>query len=142
MIPLIISLAVGLGFLTGDIKEFFFRNGYENELGMVLFRIIIAVSFCQINIMIIILNKYLAYFESTFKAKILTENIKIVENHNHISPPSNQIQVPEFLTATKETKNSKKKIIEDPEEDGAADPDYVPRTLRSRSRKKKYDHLK
>ena len=83
----ILLLAVGVGFIVGDCKEFLFREGLNNELAYILFKMIFTVVFCEINALFVFMNWYFQKYEKalTFfqqsKGKN-TENIKI-ENHTH-----------------------------------------------------------
>jgi len=83
----ILLLAIGVGLIVGDCKEFFFRDGLNNELAYLLFKMIFTVVFCEINAFLIFLNMYLKKYEKALHSiqhskENSRENIKI-ENHTH-----------------------------------------------------------
>jgi hypothetical protein len=82
----ILLLAIGVGLIVGDCKEFFFRDGINNELAYLLFKMIFTVVFCEINAFFI----FLMYFKKYEKALSLIEQSKEnsrekikIENHTH-----------------------------------------------------------
>jgi len=87
MTILILLFAIGVGFLVGDCKEFLFRDGLNNELAYILFKMIFTVLFCEINAILIFLNIHFQKYEKALisiqqsKEKV-KEKIKI-ENHTH-----------------------------------------------------------
>ena len=87
MTLLILLLAIGIGMLVGDCKEFFFRDGLNNELAYLLFKMIFTVIFCEINAFLIFLNMHFKKYEKALLSiqqskENFKEKIKI-ENHTH-----------------------------------------------------------
>jgi hypothetical protein len=83
----ILLLSIGVGMIVGDCKEFLYRDGLNNELAYLLFKIIFTVVFCEINALIIFLNMYFKKYEKALcfieqSKENSREKIKI-ENHTH-----------------------------------------------------------
>lgn len=79
---ILLLLAIGMGMLVADLKEFFYKGGPANDLGYILFKMMFSLLFIQINAFILILNKYLKSFEKALASVSQTKEIKI-ENHTH-----------------------------------------------------------
>ena len=128
MTVLILLLAVGVGMLAGDCKEFFFRDGLNNEMAYILFKIMFTLVFCEVNAFLLYLNFYLQKYEKAFTSiqqskEKSKEKIKI-ENHTHET-----LFLP--LEKTKEKEEGEEYV----------DPDYIPEPVkpaksRGRSTKK------
>jgi len=115
-------LAVGIGMLVADCKEFYFKDGQNNEMAYILFKMMFTFLFCETNAFLLLLKFYLKRYEKALaSAPQIKEKIKI-ENHTHetlflpaeiekeeeeqIEPPS----TPEPKPKSKSRGRSKKKL--------------------------------
>jgi hypothetical protein len=82
MTILILLLAVSLGMLVGDCKEFYFKEGQNNELAYILFKMMFTILFCEISALLLLFNFYSKRYEKALASPQIKEKIKI-ENHTH-----------------------------------------------------------
>jgi len=83
MTILILLLAVGVGLLVADCKEFYFKDGASNEMAFILFKMMFTMLFCEVNAFLLLLNiKFKRYEKALASTPKIKENIKI-ENHTH-----------------------------------------------------------
>jgi len=76
----ILLLAVGIGLLVADCKEFYFKDGANNEMAFILFKMMFTFLFCEVNAFLLLLNIYFKRYEKALKSPQIKEKIKI-ENH-------------------------------------------------------------
>jgi len=83
MTILILLLAVGIGLLVADCKEFYFKDGANNEMAFILFKMMFTFLFCEVNAFLLLLNIYFKRYEKALASTSqIKEKIKI-ENHTH-----------------------------------------------------------
>jgi len=121
MTILILLLAIGIGWLVAECKEFYFKDGQNNEMAFILFKMMFTFLFCEVNAFLLLFNIYFKRYEKALSAPQIKEKIKI-ENHTHetlflpaeiekeedeqTEPPS----TPEPMAKSKSRGRSKKKI--------------------------------
>lgn len=84
---LILLLALCIGMLTADIKEFFYKDGVKNDLAYLLMKTSVTLFMTQMFTFLIILNRYLRYYEKALKS--LTDKFSNDKQVQETSSPSN-----------------------------------------------------
>lgn len=151
---ILLMLALSIGMLAAEIREFFYKLE-NNELAYLLFKISLTICLSEVLSLLMILNRYVKHFEKSLKSvnekldfyeKLFNitdkgtdssdfpdfnpETVKMIRGRNTINS-----ETIEFSQETSKNHRKNQTPVED------EDPDYIPEKPRRGRSVKKYLHL-